>query len=74
MIVVLTTSSRAGAVDEDGEHSCTPWVARTRVADRSFVLARAVGIRLTLVAVESIHGVMRRLFSSRNAATFAHDS
>lgn len=32
------------------------------MVDRSFVLVRAVGIWLTLVAVESIHGVMRRLF------------
>ena len=32
------------------------------MADRSFVLARAVGIWLTLMAVESVHGVMRRLF------------
>ena len=32
------------------------------MADRSFALTRAVGIWLTLVAVESIHGVMRRLF------------
>jgi len=32
------------------------------MADNSFALARAVGIWLTLVAVESIHGVMRRLF------------
>ena len=32
------------------------------MTDRSFVLARAVGIWLTLVAVESIHGVLRRLF------------
>ena len=32
------------------------------MADRSFPLLRAVGIWLTLVTVESIHGVMRRLF------------
>ena len=32
------------------------------MADSSFPLARAVGIWLTLIAVESIHGVMRRLF------------
>jgi hypothetical protein len=32
------------------------------MADSSFALSRAVGIWLTLVAVESIHGVMRRLF------------
>ena len=32
------------------------------MTDNSFALARAVGIWLTLVAVESIHGVMRRLF------------
>jgi hypothetical protein len=32
------------------------------MADRSCTLARAVGIWLTLVVVESIHGVMRRLF------------
>jgi len=32
------------------------------MANRSFVLARAVGIWLTLMAVESVHGVMRRLF------------
>ena len=32
------------------------------MADTPFPLARAVGIWLTLVAVESIHGVMRRLF------------
>lgn len=31
------------------------------MTDSSFALARAVGIWLTLVAVESIHGVMRRL-------------
>lgn len=31
------------------------------MADSSFALARAVAIWLTLVAVESIHGVMRRL-------------
>ena len=32
------------------------------MADSSFSLARAIGIWLTLIAVESIHGVMRRLF------------
>ena len=32
------------------------------MADSSFALARAIGIWLTLIAVESIHGVMRRLF------------
>ena len=32
------------------------------MAHRTFALARAIGIWLTLVAVESIHGVMRRLF------------
>jgi len=32
------------------------------MADSSFGLARAIGIWLTLIAVESIHGVMRRLF------------
>jgi hypothetical protein len=32
------------------------------MAGTPFPLARAVGIWLTLVAVESIHGVMRRLF------------
>ena len=32
------------------------------MADGSFALARAFCIWLTLVAVESIHGVMRRLF------------
>jgi hypothetical protein len=32
------------------------------MAGRSLALARAVGIWLTLVAVESMHGVMRRLF------------
>jgi hypothetical protein len=32
------------------------------MAHRSFVLARAVGIWLTLITVESIHGVMRRIF------------
>jgi hypothetical protein len=32
------------------------------MADGSLALARAVGIWLTLVAVESMHGVMRRLF------------
>ena len=32
------------------------------MTDNSRALARAVGIWLTLVAVESIHGVMRRLF------------
>jgi hypothetical protein len=32
------------------------------MAESSFALARAVGIWLMLVAVESIHGVMRRLF------------
>jgi len=31
------------------------------MADSSFALSRAVGIWLTLVAVESIHGLMRRL-------------
>jgi hypothetical protein len=31
------------------------------MTDSSFALSRAVGIWLTLVAVESIHGVMRRL-------------
>ena len=32
------------------------------MADSSFALARAIGIWVTLIAVESIHGVMRRLF------------
>ena len=32
------------------------------MADRSFALSRAVGIWVMLVAVESIHGVMRRVF------------
>ena len=32
------------------------------MADRWLTLVRAVGIWLTLVAAESIHGVMRRLF------------
>jgi hypothetical protein len=32
------------------------------MAESSFPLTRAVGIWLALVAVESIHGVMRRLF------------
>lgn len=32
------------------------------MADSPFALARAVGIWVTLVAVESIHGMMRRLF------------
>ena len=32
------------------------------MTDSPFALARAVGIWLTLVTVESIHGVMRRLF------------
>ena len=32
------------------------------MTDRSFVLPRALGIWLTLIAIESIHGVMRRLF------------
>jgi len=32
------------------------------MTDRSFAQARAIGIWLTLIAVESIHGVMRRLF------------
>jgi hypothetical protein len=31
------------------------------MADRSFALSRAVGIWVMLVAMESIHGVMRRL-------------
>ena len=30
--------------------------------DGRFALSRAVGIWLTLVAVESVHGVIRRLF------------
>ena len=32
------------------------------MADSSFALTRAIGIWVTLIAVESIHGVMRRLF------------
>jgi hypothetical protein len=32
------------------------------LADSSFPTARAIGIWLTLIVVESIHGVMRRLF------------
>ena len=31
------------------------------MADTPFALVRAVGIWLTLMAVESLHGVMRRL-------------
>ena len=31
------------------------------MADSSFALARAIGIWVTLIAVESIHGVMRRV-------------
>lgn len=32
------------------------------MADSPFPLTRAIGIWLTLIAVESVHGVMRRLF------------
>ena len=32
------------------------------MADSPFALTRAIGIWLTLIAVESVHGVLRRLF------------